>query len=537
MEFGPIPVSASEGSILAHGVRTGSRVFKKGRLLSAADVAALLDGGISEVIAARLGVDDIGEDEAASRLAERLAGRNVRKGAAFTGRANLYAKTSGLVLVDAERVSALNRIDEAITFATLRPFERVSPGLLVATVKIIPFAAPKVALEAAERLLADSPPLSIAPFAPRNAALISTKLPGTKDVLLNKNRQSIDARLNSIASSVTFETRVSHNLQALTSALHEAAARGCDPILVLGASAITDRRDVIPAAIVAAGGSVDHFGMPVDPGNLLLVGRFGGAHVIGLPGCARSPRLNGVDFVLWRLAAELPVGRDEITAMAVGGLLAEIPTRPQPRDEAPSVVPRAPKIAGIVLAAGRSSRMGSNKLLADIRGEPMVRHTVKAALNSSVGRVVVVTGNESDRVTNALRGLHVQIAENAEFARGLSTSLRCGLQALPDDVDGALVLLGDMPSISTALVEKLIAAFNPGEGRAICVATRDGKQGNPVLWARRFFPDLISIEGDVGGRNLLGVYGELVCEVEAETDAPLLDIDTPEALAAYLAEP
>ena len=104
---------------------------------------------------------------------------------------------------------------------------------------------------------------------------------------------------------------------------------------------------------------------------------------------------------------------------------------------------------------------------------------------------------------------------------------------MPDDCDAAVIILGDMPDVSTALIERLIAAFDPAEGRAICVATRGGKHGNPVLFARRFFEEVESIEGDVGARGLIGSYPELVCEVEAGNDAPLIDIDTAEDLAAY----
>jgi molybdenum cofactor cytidylyltransferase len=257
--------------------------------------------------------------------------------------------------------------------------------------------------------------------------------------------------------------------------------------------------------------------------------------VVGLPGCARSPKLNGFDFVLSRLAAGLPVGSREIAAMGVGGLLMEIPTRPQPRDEPDAKLPHAPKVAAVVLAAGTSSRMGSNKLLADIDGKPLVRHAVEAALASAAQPVIVVTGNEEEKTRNALAGLNVSCVANPDFTKGLSTSLKAGIAAVPPDRDGAMIILGDMPGISGALIDKLIAAFDPAEDRVICVATRKGKHGNPVLWARRFFSEIAAIEGDVGAKSLIGAYGELVCEVEAADDAPLIDIDTPEALEAYRA--
>jgi len=536
MQFGPIPSHSAQGAILAHGVRADGVLFKKGRVLSAADIEKLVAAGIRDVVAARLEENDIGEDEAAARIARGAAGAVTRIGAAFTGRANLYATEAGIAVIDTGRVDQLNRVDESITLATLAPFARVEPRQMLATVKIIPFAAPKSAVTEAERLLAPGPVVRVAPFKPLKAALISTALPATKPSLLDKNRTALDERLHAIGSQVVFERRTEHEPTALAAAIAEARAKGADPILVFGASAITDRRDVIPAAIEKAGGRILHFGMPVDPGNLSLLGEVGGTRVIGLPGCARSPKINGFDFVLWRLAAGLPVDRDSIAAMGVGGLLSEIPTRPQPRDERLLEVPRMPRIGAVILAAGLSSRMGSNKLLARIGGRALVRHAAEAAAASSADPVVVVTGNAGAAVVEAVAGLPLSVVNNPDFAKGLSTSLRRGLNALPENCDGALVMLGDMPGVTTALIDKLIAAFDPAEDRAICVATRHGKRGNPVLWARRFFPEMMALEGDVGAKHLMTLYSELVCEVEAADDGPLTDIDTPEALAAYEAK-
>ena len=529
MWFGSTSIDKALGGILAHSVRAGGMLFKKGRVLSVDDIAALRADEHGSVVIARLDAGDVPEDEAAARIAARLAGTHVRVGAAFTGRSNLYALENGLAVVDEARVDALNAIHESITVATIAPYARVTPRQMLATVKIIPFAAPRDAVERAQALLAE-PLLRVAGFRPKRIALVSTALPGTRDAILDKNRAALDARVEGLGSKIVFERRVAHEAGALAAALKEAKA--CDPVLVFGASAITDRRDVIPAAIEAAGGAVEHFGMPVDPGNLLLIGKLEGATVIGLPGCARAPKLNGFDFVLWRVLAGLKVGRGEIAAMGVGGLLMEIPSRPQPRDERIEA-PHAPKVGAVILAAGMSSRMGANKLLMDVNGKPMVRHTAEAALASHAGPVIVVTGHAGGGVAEALAGLDVRLVNNPDFAEGLSTSLKRGLNALPQDCDGAAVLLGDMPGVSGALIDRLIAGFDPAGGRAICVATRHGKRGNPVIWARRFFPEMMAIEGDVGARALIGLYGELVCEVEAADDSPLTDIDTPEALEAY----
>jgi len=310
---------------------------------------------------------------------------------------------------------------------------------------------------------------------------------------------------------------------------------GAELVIVFGASAIADRRDVIPAAVEAIGGRIEHFGMPVDPGNLLLLADAGGRPVLGAPGCARSPKENGFDWVLMRLLAGLAVPREAITSLGVGGLLMEIVTRPQPREEAIEASDR--RIAAVVMAAGRSTRMGgANKLVADIAGKPLVRIAVEQALASRAKPVIVVTGHERERVEAALAGLAVRLVHNADFAQGLGTSLRAGIAAVPADADGAIVCLGDMPQVDAALIDRLIGAFDPERGALAVVPSIDGKRGNPVLWSRRFFPDLMAIEGDIGARHLIGRYGEAVVEVPVTGNGALLDVDTPEALVGLKAE-
>jgi CTP:molybdopterin cytidylyltransferase MocA/xanthine/CO dehydrogenase XdhC/CoxF family maturation factor len=193
----------------------------------------------------------------------------------------------------------------------------------------------------------------------------------------------------------------------------------------------------------------------------------------------------------------------------------------------------AHKIAGIVLAAGMSSRMGANKLTMLLEGKPLLRHTVEAALTAKLDPVIVVTGHEAVSVQRALAGLPVRCAHNQAFAEGLSTSLRAGIAMVPQDCDGAMVLLGDMPAVRPDLITRLVRAFDPAQGRAICVATARGERGHPVLWSRQFFTEMEALGGDTGARSLMAGHAGLVFEVEAGDDAPLTDLDTPEALAAY----
>ena len=536
MIFAEMDVARAEGALLAHSVRANGISFRKGRRLSAADIAALSAAGQKTVMAVRLEPDDVPEDEAAQAIARAVGGPHLSLAAPFTGRANLLADAPGLLVVDQARLDALNMVDEAVTLATLAPFDLLTTGDMAATIKIIPFAVPRPVLERCLALAGEGGPiLRLAPLKPRRVGLIQTRLPGIKESVLDKTFEVTNQRLAGLHCPPVVERRCAHKTADLKAAI--AGLGDVEMILIAGASAITDRRDVIPAAITASGGEIIHFGMPVDPGNLLLLGRLGERAVLGLPGCARSPKVNGLDWVLRRLVADLPIGRTDIMRMGAGGLLKEIPTRPQPRAE-PAAAPRAPRVAAIVMAAGRSSRMGgANKLLTDVAGQTLVSRAVDAVLASRARPVVVVLGHEAAKLRAAVGDRPVTFVENPAYASGMASSLKAGLQALPVDIDGALVCLADMPRVDPNVLDRLISAFNPIEGRAICLPVWEGKRGNPVLWAKRFFTEMGSLAGDVGARHLIGQYAELAAEVPMPDDSVLLDIDTPEALAIFRQRP
>ena len=534
MKFGAVPIHEAEGGVAVHSIRKDGFVLKKGTRIGPAEIAAMQAADIAEVTVARLEPGDVSEDTAAAEIAVALAGDGVRIDAAFTGRVNLFANHAGVLVVVRAAVDQLNRVDEAITFATLTAFAPVVEGEMVATVKIIPFAVAAAARDAAVTAARAARPLvRVAPYRIKKIGIVSTLLPGLADKVIAKTLKVTAERLAPSGAQIVAERRVAHEADALAAALREMQRTGAELILVFGASAIADRRDVIPAAIEKVGGEIEHFGMPVDPGNLMLVGNIAGQPVLGAPGCARSPKENGFDWILARLLAGLPVTREDITGMGVGGLLMEIVTRPQPRETAQ---PGGRRLAAIVLAAGRSTRMGGpNKLLAEIGGKPLVRIAAEEALHSQADPVIVVTGHQRDRVEAALAGLNVKCVHNPNFADGLSTSLRAGIEAVPPPADGAVICLGDMPQVRAETIDRLIGAFDPERGALIVVPTIGGKRGNPVVWSRRFFPELIALEGDVGARHVIGTYGEAVVEVPADA-ATLIDIDTPEALSAVKRE-
>ena len=188
------------------------------------------------------------------------------------------------------------------------------------------------------------------------------------------------------------------------------------------------------------------------------------------------------------------------------------------------------RIAGLVLAAGRSSRMAPrNKLLETVGGEPMVRHVAAVAIASGTQPVIVVTGHEAAAVTGALRGLAITIVANPDYADGLSTSLRAGLRALPQGIDGALILLGDMPEVESSVLTALMAAFT--SPAAICVPARHGRRGNPVLWGSVYFAEMMQLTGDSGAKPLMARHETHLIEVEIATGSIFEDVDAPEDLA------
>jgi len=541
MTFGEVATSDAAGAVLAHSVVVGTVRWSKGRLIGSADVATALAAGVARLTVARLDAGDVAENEAAAVLAARLAGPNVSAAAAAHGRANLIAAAAGLVRLDAAAVDAANAVDESLTIGTLAPLTRVAAGDVVATVKIIPYAVPRATLAVAAAAAA---PIGVTAFAPRRFVLIQTRVAGTTDKVLARTDAVTRDRIARLGGSLAPWVACAHDAVALAAVI---AAVDADAIvLIAGASATVDRRDVVPAAIVAAGGTVERLGMPVDPGNLLCLGSHAGRAVVGLPGCARSPKRNGFDWVLERLAAGIAVDGRDIAAMGVGGLLPEA-ERPQPRvvtggSAATAVGDARSTVGAIVLAAGRSTRMGSvNKLLADLDGRPVVAHAVAAVAAAGLAGPVVVLGHMADAVRTAIGaetpgdgggggGAHAgatRFVIAADFNGGMSRSLAAGLAAAPPDWCGALIVLGDMPRVAPTTLAAIAAAVTDTD--AVVVPLADGKRGNPVAWGRAHWARLTTLTGDAGGRALLAE----VATIEVETGDPgiLADVDTPAALA------
>ncbi|WP_105416121.1 NTP transferase domain-containing protein [Neorhizobium sp. T25_27] len=537
MRYGTFELGEAEGVVLAHSIRLAAGRMSKGQLLSREDIARLSEEGVASVVAVRLDPGDMLEDDAAQAIADAIAPDNLRFSEATTGRVNIYARVDGLFVADKKVVDGLNRIDPAITLACLDDHVAVRAGDMVATVKIIPLAVGGAKVAEAVALLAESVAFEVKAFSPRAVTLVATELPSLKVSVMDRTAKLLEQRLAPSGSRLIKEIRIPHSAERLTEVLRRLRLEEINEpamIIVFGASAVADPDDVIPAAIRRAGGEVDQVGMPVDPGNLLVLGRIGKVPVLGAPGCARSPKENGFDWVLNRLmAGETPTSFD-ITGMGVGGLLMEIPTRPRPRD-ATAEKAATLSVGALMLAAGQARRMGKDgphKLLAEFDGIPLVRRTAGILLASQASPVVAVTGHRRDEIEIALAGLDISSHFNPDYSSGMASSLVAGFSN-PElaQKDGILVMLADMPGVTTEHLNTLIAAFRQAGGGVVVRSVSDGKRGNPIILPRIAFDAVLRLEGDVGARAIIENSGLSVIDVDIGPAAHL-DVDTPEAVTA-----
>ncbi|MEZ5648875.1 MAG: molybdopterin-binding/glycosyltransferase family 2 protein [Alphaproteobacteria bacterium] len=530
MIFGECPVDQAEGTTLAHHLKVDNTAFKKGHILSIQDIHQMKAAGYTSVVVARPESGDVDENTAAHTVAQHMQGSGLKLGKPFTGRCNLYAEKSGLLIYDTNLLDEMNLIDEAITIAALPNYSIVQPGQLVVTVKIIPFFVHQNNLDTCvAKSRSESSFFYIRPFKAKTAALIQTKLSGLKETVLTKTSQVMKKRIEDLGSLLAFECSCAHTIPDVSKNIKQALDRGCDLVMIAGASAIVDRRDIIPAAIVETGGSIEHFGMPVDPGNLLLLAfSKQGVPILGLPGCARSPQINGLDWVLQRLHAGISLTGKDIQRMGAGGLLteAESGSRQIPRNSIQDTL----QIGAIVLADGKSSRMhGQNKLLEHLHGMPIIVHTLRHVLQAKVTPVVVVLGQDAADIAAVIENArlpHVIIVSCPYYFKGLSQSLKTALAALPSQLDGVVICLGDMPFVQSSDINHLIEAFNPKEGHHIILPVHQGQRGNPVLLGKKFFTEIKALSGDSGARHIIANHKESLIEVEISHDGVNTDIDT-----------
>jgi molybdenum cofactor cytidylyltransferase len=334
MKFGAVPLEQAGGKVLGHSLSTGdgTKLLNKGRILSEDDLALLRAHGIASVVVAELAVDDVGENEAARRLGTAVAGDGVKMTAPGVGRANLTAAADGVLHVAVERLHALNSVDEGITLATLRRHSLVRGGQLVGLVKIIPFAVAGAHLAQAEAIArAGDGLLCLRPLTPRSVSLLIAGPASAQAALHDDYAPPVRQRIEGLGSLIGQITYIAYEANALEDALRVEHDHGRDLVIIVSVAATMDRGDVLPVALDALGAEEVQFGIPVDPGNLLVLGYVGTMAVLGAPGCIKSPRSNVIDMLLPRLLTGERLRRADLVQMGHGGLMEDVRERPMPR--------------------------------------------------------------------------------------------------------------------------------------------------------------------------------------------------------------
>ena len=517
MYFGNISLDKSEGNILAHTLNVNNKRLSKGKIISKEDIKLLKNSGLDSIICAVPNKNDIHEDKIAKILGKLFINKSIIIEDPYTGRVNLLAKKTGLIIIDEKIINKFNATSQHITIATLKNYSKVNKGDMIATIKIIPFYVNSTILKKINNIYLRNS-LNINPFKQKKVGLI---LSHSEKANLKLNKISIERinnRLENLNSSLTKVITCKHDSHSISKNIIILKKEKINLILILGASAIVDIKDKIPEAIQLAKGSIIRFGMPVDPGNLLLLGKLKNIYVIGLPGCARSPSLNGFDWILERLIVDTHISSKNISDMGVGGLLKTI-------NKDKSNIKKY-NISNIILAAGQSKRMKEkNKLLININNKKMIENVIHSATKSNANNNILVLGHQNEKIQKYVNN-NITITINKEYKKGLSSSLKKGISALPEDCDGAIIILGDMPIITSNLINNLIKNFDPKNNKYIVAPTYNGKRGNPILIGRKYFPDILNLKGDKGAKNILNKNSKYINNIPQKNSFSLIDIDT-----------
>ncbi|PPR15226.1 MAG: Nicotine blue oxidoreductase [Alphaproteobacteria bacterium MarineAlpha9_Bin3] len=528
MYFGDIKVKDSLNCILAHTIKINNKTIKKGTVISKNVQNYFIENKIKTIVGAKLDKNDIHEDEAANKIANLFKNTSIAIEKAYTGRANILASRSGLLIINKDIINKFNMIHDDVTIATLNNNSTVKKGEMIATIKIISFSVKSFFIIKIQKLLCNKV-FNIKPYNHKKCALILTHYKKENLKLNSISIQRIEDRLSNLNSSLNHVSTCEHEATNISKLINNSLKKKLDLIMILGSSAIVDIRDKIPEAILLSKGKIIKFGMPVDPGNLLLIGKINQTYIIGLPGCARSSSLNGFDWVLEKIISETHIKKQDISNMGVGGLLKTLSLRAKVKHE-----PKNYNISSIILAAGQSNRMQNiNKLLIKIKNKSMIQKIIESSLESMINNTVVVLGHDSENLLKLLNNKNITTIINKEYKNGQSSSLQAGISALPEDCDAAIILLADMPDITPSIINQLIVNYNPSENKSIIIPTYKNKRGNPVLIDREFFPDILLINGDKGAKDIIKANKKYIKEIPQKESFVLKDIDTKEDLANY----
>ncbi len=529
----------SLGSVIAQTYNLPGKTISKGTFMTSGIVDYFKEGDVQNILCAVPDNDDIHEDEAANIISNAIDRSQLYTESASTGRVNFKSRSLCLVRYERELIKEVNLVDESIAFSIVEHNQLLAKNDLIATLKIIPFFTQKKYIDQVIAILAKNELFKTHRLNKKEVSLIQTSFEWQKKSMFKATSNVTRNRLEALDCSLNEEKLIRHDFEVLRSEIRSSIESGIDILLISGASAIIDRSDYIPKAILSEGGEIIQYGLAVDPGNLLLIGKVGNTTVIGMPGCARSPKLNGFDWVLQLLMADIPINREELADMGAGGLLMEIASRPLPRALAKSVSKRGKKVMGVILAAGNSTRMGKdNKLLRNIGTAPLIRNTAIEMLKSDLDTCSIVLGYQSDKVADVIKDLNINLILNPLWKEGQASSLRAAINSLDSTYSDLLIMLGDLPGIKSSHINSIIEEHLLTDNRKskITIPSFKGQKGNPVIWGRSFFHDLSNLEGDVGGRTLFSEHPAAINILEMDEPWVVKDADTPEDFEKFLAD-
>ncbi len=527
----------SIGLVLAQTYNLPSKTISKGTFITNEIFAYFKTENVRTILCAVPEEDDIHEDEAAEAISNAIDKNQMYAERASTGRVNFKSNSLCLVRYERDFIREVNLVDESIAFSIVEHNQLIAKNDLIATLKIIPFFTKKKYVNQVIKILAKDEIFKIHSLKKKEVTLIQTCFEWQRKSIFTATSNVTRSRLEALGCPLKKETLIPHNHKSLCSEIESSIDSGAQVLLISGASAITDRSDYIPKAILAVGGEIIQFGLPVDPGNLLLIGQIGSTTIIGMPGCARSPKLNGFDWVLQLLMANIPINKAELADMGAGGLLMEIASRPLPRALAKSVKKREKKIMGVILAAGNSTRMGKdNKLLRNIGDASLVRNTAIEMLKSDLDSCSIVLGYQADKIAEAIKDLNLNLILNPLWEEGQGSSLKAAVNTLDTTYSDVLIMLGDLPGVTSKHINTIIEEHLLTDNRKskITIPSFNGKKGNPVIWGRSFFPDLSNLQGDVGGRALFSQHPAAINLLDMDDPAVVTDTDTPEDFENFL---
>ncbi len=528
----------SLGSVIAQTYNLPGKTISKGTFVTSEIVGYFKEGKVQNILCAVPDNGDIHEDEAANIISNAIDRSHIYIDNASTGRVNFKSRSLCLVRYKRDLIKKVNLVDESIAFSIVEHNQLLAKNDLIATLKIIPFFTQKKYVDQVMSILDKNELFKIHSLNKKEVGLIQTSFEWQKKSMFKATSNVTRNRLEALDCSLNEEKLIRHDYNELRTEIRSSIESGIDILLISGASAIIDRSDYIPKAILSEGGEIIQYGLAVDPGNLLLVGKIGETTIIGMPGCARSSKLNGFDWVLQLLMADIPVVKEELAEMGAGGLLMEIASRPLPRALAKSVNKREKKIMGIILAAGNSRRMGKdNKLLKNIDGAPLIRNIALEITKSDLDSCSIVLGYQSDKVADVIKDLNINLILNPLWKEGQASSLKAALNSLTSSYSDLLVMLGDLPGIKSGHINRIIEGHLSSENRRskITIPSFKGEKGNPVIWGESFFHDLSNLEGDVGGRVLFDQHPAAINLIVMDDPGVVTDTDTPEDFRSYLA--